>query len=172
MCFLTPHVCQGNPYFSSSIDPSTTQAAHALSGRISTGSCGAVQRMKPGVTSVAGLSLWAEDWDVGSGWYYMHIYIYPSIYLYLCMHMYVYIYIYPEVVEYGHDKKQATKKGASLTKKWWFILDCSSASLLTQPISKYIIEIAWYNFLRLFLASGLFPLVCPAQFLLNFRLYP
>ena len=30
--------------------------------------------------------------------------------------MYVYIYIYPEVVEYGHDKKQATKKGASLTK--------------------------------------------------------
>ena len=26
------------------------------------------------------------------------------------MHMYVYIYIYPEVVEYGHDKKQATKK--------------------------------------------------------------
>jgi hypothetical protein len=56
--------------------------------------------------------------------------------------MYVCIYIYPEVVEYGHDKKQATKKGASLTKKWWFILDCSSASLLTQPISKYIIEIA------------------------------
>ena len=62
----------------------------------------------------------------------MYVYIY-----------YIYIYIlYPEVVEYGHDKKQTTKKGASLTEKWCFILDCSSASLLTQPISKYTIEIA------------------------------
>ena len=99
---------------------------------------------------------------------YISIYLSISMYAYVCV--YIYIYIYPEVVEYGHDKKQATKKGASLTKKWWFILDCSSASLLTQPISKYIIEIAWYNFLSLSLASRLFPLVCPAQFLLNFRL--
>ena len=99
------------------------------------------------------------------------IYIYISIYLSISMYAYVCVYIY---ISWSSRiwtwQKTSHKKGSIFDKKWWLILDCSSASLLTQPISKYIIEIAWYNFLSLSLASRLFPLVCPAQFLLNFRL--